>query len=105
MPWAADSSSTMQSPDIIQVPITPSAGNAHVKSPSQGRATSPRPTARSSSLSGPLPCRSHCQATPTTTTEITWGTNSSERHSPVIRSRCREITAVRRSPKQIGRTV
>ena len=36
--------STMQSPKVTQVPMTPIDGSAHVKSPSQGRTSEPSPT-------------------------------------------------------------
>ena len=39
---------------MIQVPTRPSAGSAHVKSPSQPRETESSPTASSASLSGPF---------------------------------------------------
>src|SRR5438105_406260 len=42
--------STVQKPSMTQTPITPTAGRAKVKSPSQARGCEPRPTARSSAL-------------------------------------------------------
>ena len=44
---------TMQKPKVTQVPMRPSAGSAHVKSPSQVRVSASSPTARSAWLSGP----------------------------------------------------
>ncbi len=45
--------STMQSPNVTQLPIAPIDGSAHVKSPSQGRASDPRPISSRNRLSGP----------------------------------------------------
>ena len=46
--------STMQSPNVTHVPMTPIDGSAHVKSPSHGRTSEPRPTTSRNRLSGPL---------------------------------------------------
>ena len=47
--------STMHSPNVTQLPMAPIEGSAHVKSPSQGRASEPSPTSSSARLSGPSP--------------------------------------------------
>ena len=51
--WIPATKSTMHRPISIHAPIIPMAGSAQVKSPSQGRASSPRPMARRDSLNGP----------------------------------------------------
>jgi hypothetical protein len=43
----------MQSPKVTQLPIAPIDGSAHVKSPSQGRASEPSPISSRKRLSGP----------------------------------------------------
>ena len=45
--------STRQRPNVIHVPIRPTAGSAHSKSPSHDFVTKPRPIVRRNSLSGP----------------------------------------------------
>ena len=46
--------STMQSPNVTHVPMTPIDGSAHVKSPSHGRTSDPSPSRSSRRLSGPV---------------------------------------------------
>jgi hypothetical protein len=45
---------TSARPDITQVPTTPTAGSASVKSPSHGRSSDPRPTAPRNSFREPF---------------------------------------------------
>jgi hypothetical protein len=94
--------STRQRPVVTQVPITPTAGSAVVKSPSQGRRRPPRPTAESSSLIGPCGSYSHFHETPMTTAASTCGRKMTVRTAVIPRTREWESKAVRPSPTTIG---
>jgi AcrR family transcriptional regulator len=68
--------SSVQKPSITQTPITPTAGRANVKSPSQARACEPSPTARSAWFTSPPDEYVQVQAMPAATSGRTWGMNS-----------------------------
>lgn len=87
----------VQRPSSTQAPMTPTAGSAVSKSPSQARATPPRPTARSTWLTRPFDDSSQLHAMPAATRGMTWGRNSTVRttvpNAPVVIRRTRLATS------------
>ena len=63
----------MHSPLMAQVPTTPTAGSAKVKSPSHARVTDPRPTADNAWFTSPSVPYIQRHVTPTATSGITCG--------------------------------
>ena len=78
----------VQRPSRTQAPMTPTAGSAVSKSPSQARATPPSPTARSTWLTRPFDESSQLHAMPAATRGMTCGRNRMVRttvpNAPVV---------------------
>ena len=97
------SSRTVQNPSSTQTPMTPTAGRAELKSPSQARAKLPRPTAERTWFDGTLVESTQLQAMPAATSGTTWGRNSTVRATTPIRPETnRRITVATTKPSTTG---
>ncbi len=96
----------MQKPSRTQTPIRPTAGSAVSKSPSQARATSPRPIAVSPWLIRPVRDSSLPQMIPAATSGMTWGRKRTVRETvPSLPLAIRWITLAVTSPSVTGMTL
>ena len=93
----------MQSPSSTHAPITPTAGNAVPKSPSQARVTPPRPTALSAWLTTPVEDNTQLHAIPAATRGTTCGRNNTARATLLTRREAiRRITVATTRPSTTG---
>ena len=98
------SSRTVQSPSRTQTPMTPTAGSAESKSPSQARVTPPSPIADRTWLTRPDVDSSPLQMIPAATSGMTCGQEQDGpgRRSRSARSAMRWMTRATTSPRPTG---
>ncbi len=93
----------MHRPRATHAPMRPTAGSAVSKSPSQARATPPRPIASSTWLTMPFDAYSQLHMMPAATSGMIWGRKSTVRDTMASRlvAKPRMVLAVKR-PSSTG---